>query len=102
MTENVDAKIMQEVVDELGFSNPKILSDGRIAALVTFMFTTAIITMTKQGYRVGYEDRWCFHTEAGARKALDAWDGTGEPQGWHRHPATGRRIDEDGKMHIHF
>lgn len=43
----------------------------------------------------GYDDRWCFATEASALEAVAAWpmdDPKGyEPSGWHRHPATGRR-----------
>lgn len=36
--------------------------------------------------------RWCYTDDfAAVKKAFDAWDGTGEPEGWHRHPGTGRR-----------
>lgn len=47
----------------------------------------------------GYDDRHCYWSTAAAMEALDAYpfdipDGY-EPQGWHRHPATGRRR-EDG------
>lgn len=35
-------------------------------------------------------DEWCYETSAAALNALDAWDGEGEPEGWNRHPATGR------------
>lgn len=41
----------------------------------------------------GYEDRYCFATYELAKAALDNWDGTGDPQGWHRHPKSGRRRD---------
>jgi hypothetical protein len=44
---------------------------------------------------IGYWDRWCYADEAGARAALDAFPenpGPGyEPEGWHRHPPSGRR-----------
>ena len=44
---------------------------------------------------IGYWDRWCYADAAGARKALDAFpESPGsdyEPEGWHRHPPSGRR-----------
>ncbi|MNV12860.1 hypothetical protein D3C71_1034810 [compost metagenome] len=44
-------------------------------------------------HEYGYEDRYCFATKALADAAFDNWDGTGDPEGWHRHPKTGRRRD---------
>jgi hypothetical protein len=57
------------------------------------MFTHAII-IGQMGDYFGYADRWCYRSEAAAFAALQAWDGTGEPTGWIRHPDTGRRISE--------
>lgn len=85
--------------DECGYVDAKpITSDPthgfrRLACIMGLMFTHAIITV-KVGDRFGYLDRWCFHSYDAAKKALDAWDGTGEPSGWHRHPVTGRRRPE--------
>lgn len=55
----------------------------------------------------GTEDCWCYHSFAEAVTYLLRWlgeGGKGEPQGWHRHPGTGRRVagpegayDDDGK-----
>jgi hypothetical protein len=48
------------------------------------------------GYRdpkpIGGDRYTCYPDYASARAALDAWDGRGEPQGWTRHPASGRRV----------
>lgn len=44
-----------------------------------------------------YDDRWCYATEDLARRELAAWAALGyqgEPQGWHRHPKSGRRREE--------
>jgi hypothetical protein len=41
--------------------------------------------------RYGNGGCWCYPDYASALAALDAWDGEGEPLGWHRHPDTGRR-----------
>src|SRR6266567_5573345 len=45
-----------------------------------------------------FTDTWDFPDEESALKALSTWnpEETSEPQGWHRHPGTGRyRIDGD-------
>ena len=73
-----------------GYSFPKPIPNGRVAALMQFVYTCAIVTV-KIGDKTGYDDRWCYHDRQAAHRALEAWDGTGEPQGWHRHPSTGRR-----------
>lgn len=42
----------------------------------------------------GYEDRYCYPNLEDAQKALEVWDGTGDPpSGWVRHPKTARRRD---------
>jgi hypothetical protein len=82
-----------------GYDNIKVLPNGDWAATHRFLFTTAIVSDL---HEYGYEDRWCYHTQATAEQALEAWSGIGEPQGWHRHPGTGRRRPdgEAGKEHI--
>lgn len=40
-----------------------------------------------------FDDVWCYQapqTELAWRAAL-GWDGEGEPEGWYRHPESGRR-----------
>jgi hypothetical protein len=81
------------------YSHPKLIGDGRYACVMPFLFTHAIIT-GRIGNRSTYEDRWCYATSAKAIAAIEAWDGTGEPVGWHRHPGTGRRRTEDGEEYI--
>jgi hypothetical protein len=69
--------------------------DGWFMAVVPFMFTAGLIVgrMDNGG---NYENRWCYENLEAAYAAFDAWDGQGEPMGWHRHPMTGRRrIDGD-------
>lgn len=47
------------------------------------------------GDRECYTQRWCYQTAEKAISALQAWSEGGfeadEPDGWHRHPSTGRR-----------
>jgi hypothetical protein len=75
---------------EQGHLRPKPLPNGRWAALLPLMFTTAIVT-GKIGDKFGYDDRWCYENKALAEAALNIWGGTGEPEGWNRHPTSGRR-----------
>ena len=77
-------------LDVNGYREIRAIGDGLYACLVPLLFTCAIVT-GRIGDLSGYEDRWCFHSYAVAKAALDAWNGEGEPQGWHRHPQTGRR-----------
>lgn len=96
----LDDAAMNEIIATNGYAFPKDLGD-RIAALMPLIFTTAIITLRKdESSRHSYEDRWCYHTPGAAIIALANWDGTGEPEGWHRHPASGRRRDEGGEERI--
>lgn len=68
----------------------KAIGDGLYAAIKPLMFHWVLIT-GKIGDREGYIDRWCYENRQKAEAALHAWDGTGEPVGWHRHPKTSRR-----------
>lgn len=89
-----------EVLTANGYLNPKWLPDGRWAAVMKFMYTSAIIVGVECDMEFGYSDRWCYHTLSDARKSLEEWDGEGEPQGWHRHPSTGRRFNEAGEAYV--
>jgi hypothetical protein len=72
------------------YTDPRPLANDRWAAIVPLVYTHAIVT-GRMLDRTGYENRWCFDSYESAKKAMDEWDGTGEPYGWHRHPSTGRR-----------
>ncbi len=46
------------------------------------------------------EDQWCYETYAGAIAALTVWnpsDESPEPEGWMRHPTSGRRRPDGDK-----
>lgn len=94
MTETQGRKIAKDS----GYSDYKMLSNGIDACIAPFAFTCAIISELSH---FGYGDRWCYKNYQLAKAALDAWDGTGEPDGWHRHPDSGRRR-ENGKEYINF
>jgi hypothetical protein len=75
----------------------KIIGDGIYAAIKPLMFHWTLI-VGQIGDRATYADRWCYANREAAEAALRTWDGDGEPDGWHRHPNTGRRrTDGDPK-----
>lgn len=78
----------EEVANQNGYSDLKLFEGGGDAAIMHLMFTCAIVSDLTDW---GYGDRWCYKTYEAAKAALDAWDGNGGPDGWHRHPKTGRR-----------
>ncbi len=68
----------------------KLIGDGIYAAIKPLLFHwTMIVGLV--GDRWGIEDRWCYEDRHAAEKGLRAWDGTGDPTGWHRHPRSCRR-----------
>lgn len=71
----------------------RVIPGGRYAAIFPKMFTHAIIT-ARLFDETSIEQNWCYHSYEAAKAALDAWDGTGEPTGWHRATHTGDRISE--------
>ena len=42
---------------------------------------------------VSYDGRYCYQTQLQAVSSMLHWDGTGDPEHWHKHPPTGRRRD---------
>lgn len=81
-----------------GYRDLKLLPGDRWAATFRFIFTEAII-VGRMFNPYDYEDRWCY-SPGHAAAALDAWNGDGEPTGWHRHPDTGRRVAADGAEYV--
>ena len=93
MTETVDDLL--EFAEGEGYLAARMV-DGKAVCLIQFMFTCAIAVIDKTSVL----DRWCYHTGVDAMLALADWEKkgyVGEPEGWHRHPYSGRRRDENGK-----
>jgi hypothetical protein len=93
LTQAQNATFLHWLENEANYLDARDLGDGRYAAIMPLMFTHAIIT-GRIGDKNMYEDRWCYAGYEKAAAALKTWDGTGEPDGWHRHPNTGRRREE--------
>jgi hypothetical protein len=67
------------------------LDEDRYVAVVPMLFTWRLIVGRVNEVLSGHDDGWCYRTPEKAVVAADAWSGEGEPTGWHRHPASGRR-----------
>ena len=67
---------------------------GKFYVAVMPLIYTAAVIVSRVDNNMTYLDRWCYHSIHEAIAAGDAWNGPWpdtEPEGWHRHPATGRR-----------
>jgi hypothetical protein len=87
-----EAAFLTQMKELNGYRNLRPLPGGRWAGIMQFMFTDAII-VGRMGNFETYDDRWCYE-RGKADVALEGWDGTGEPEGWHRHPDSGRRREK--------
>jgi hypothetical protein len=72
------------------------LGDGRGIWLIPMLYTFKIIIGPKGSD--GYDDGWCYKDLHRAIHAFAEWNPLiePEPQGWVRHPPTGRRRFPDG------
>lgn len=85
-----DLTFLQSLKDDGGMLLPKLITGNRWAAIMPLLYTNAIVS-GRMGHALSYDDRWCYHGFDAAKRALESWNGEGEPQGWHRHPPSGRR-----------
>ncbi len=68
------------------------LSDGRAVFLMPMIAGNLRLAIGDPGSPF-FDDGWCYQAEQTelAWRAAPGWDGEGEPEGWYRHPETGRR-----------
>lgn len=94
---------LSEFKDYWNFVEIKQVGENRYVAILRFLYTYAIVTGSLND-RFSYNDRWCYHNLGDCKKAYNSWDGADgtEPKGWHRHPATGRRVDEHGNEYVNL
>ena len=76
------------------------IDDERLVMIDRLMFHCTIKWGLIGDVVNGYEDRWCFSPDLSHVKAcFEEWKGRGfegEPNGWRRHPSTGRRRNDVG------
>lgn len=94
---NIDLELLREMADQYGYSHLRIVGDD-VQCISQFLYTSGILCrVTLQGYG----PRYCYHSMTDAVAAFEAWDGVGEPEGWHRATAPGkptRRREDDGTI----
>lgn len=80
------------------FRNLRKLPDGRAVWIGKFIYTYPICIgrVSDDG---NYDDRWCYENFDKAAVALSAWNPmtSSEPEGWIRHPKSGRRRPDANK-----
>lgn len=80
------------------------LGDGRAVFLLPMLMGNTRIAIGDVG-RPYFDDGWCYQFEQNyaAWRAALGWDGEGEPEGWYRHPDTGRRRPDGdaSKEHVY-
>lgn len=78
-----------------------ITPNGRELAIYTMLMGQCRLTVGEPGALL-YEDAYCYHSFAEAKEEALEWNGgEGEPQGWYRHPASGRRRP-DGDAELEY
>lgn len=75
------------MAEAFGYTEPKIMPDGTLAALGKQMYTTGIVVGIDED---GYAGRFCYTSHAVAATALREWDGIGDPPGpWIKYKGDG-------------
>jgi hypothetical protein len=75
--------------DEEGWR--RTLPDGRVLHIVTQPFNWKLGVSQPENVHTFYDDTWEYTDGGAAFDAFMIWDGDGEPEGWYRHPMSGRR-----------
>lgn len=107
MTEEIEwALLAQKCKNYLevdcNYNNVHFVDRKTYACIMPLIYTAAIIT-GDISEDADMTNRWCYHSATDAVIALLKWKELGfkgEPTGWHRHPGSGRRVDEAGKEYI--
>jgi hypothetical protein len=67
------------------------LPDGQWLVVYKMIFTAKLTIGPDPEEHGWFDDSWCYENEKHALIAMYLWNGEGEPEGWHRHPHSGRR-----------
>ena len=78
-----------QVRPEEGVEFRRIFEDGRTIDMCRMIYNWRLrVGHIKDPW--GYEDDWCFANQETAMHAFLNWSLEGEPEGWIKHPRTGR------------
>ncbi len=68
------------------------LNDGRVVYLMPMLFGNLRLAVSPDAEAQWFDNHvYCYHDHDAAWRAALGWDGEGEPEGWYKHPPTGRR-----------
>jgi hypothetical protein len=72
-----------------GYVMLRLMPDGELAGVSKYMFTHGLDMGVEPDF---WRTRWCYNTRFEAEKALEIWDGTGDPPGlWIKQKPEERR-----------
>lgn len=77
-TAPIAPKDICEVFEAMGYQQVRVLPDGRVIGLMSFLFTVGLVVdLTSEGYH----HRYCYPDHQSGAAAIAIWDGTGDPPG---------------------
>ena len=81
----------EKQMKEMGYTSWRELPDGSIMAVGLMAFNNGRLFADVNSY--GYEDCYCYDSLELAEQSMQDFipDSDSEPQGWKRHPLSGRR-----------
>jgi hypothetical protein len=84
---------MYNFLEKEGYYNIKEIPNKGICALYRFAFTTGLVIGINP---IGYVGRYCYELHADAVKAINEWDGVGDPSGnWIKYKGQGGERSND-------
>lgn len=83
------------------YLHERVLPDGRGVFLMQMLGSNLRIGISPKGNRMTFAAEYCYHDHDAAWRCALGWDGQDEPDGWYRHPMTGRRRP-DGTVESEF
>jgi hypothetical protein len=78
-------------LDEGALAERLLPNSGGEVCVYPLLFGAARLTFGRDPECIGYDDCWDYSDRVAAISAMQRWDGVGEPEGWMRHPSSGRR-----------
>lgn len=86
-----------EEMKSMGYTHWRLLEDGELMAVSAMLFSNGRLFVGVN--RNGYEDCYCYDS---VEKAIDSMNNfnpilDSEPDGWKRHPTSGRRRENGDK-----
>lgn len=91
---DMSIETLKEFLATQGYFDFKEIEGKGLCALRRFIFTTGLVVGLNEFV---YESRYCYQHFSDARRALNEWDGTGDPSyGWIKHKGDGPdRVNPD-------